>query len=192
MSKSLDREKARKVPEILAQVICAAAVLCIGEIVCAPFILAMASNTGIALVPWSCIASMLAVFFCYTVGFALFWAIDYVSVQIRKSLRARLAPVIFGLGGFIAYAAWGYFVIPAIFNSLLAGIDAEPLSISQRLAVGFNCAVLGFIAWFVAKIVAPRFSERLALVIVTGVITLILAALGVFYMVMMFTYIAHA
>ncbi|MFT8593283.1 MAG: hypothetical protein ABF747_06725 [Bifidobacterium sp.] len=186
------RRNAREVPEILTQVICAAGVLCIGEIVCAPFILAMASNVGLALVPWACIASMLAVFFCYTVGFALFWAIDYVSAQIRQGLRERLTPIVFGLGGFIGFAAWGYFVIPAIFNSLLAGIDADPLSLGQRLAIGFNCAVLGFIAWFVAKMVSRRFSHHLASVVSVGIVTVVIAALGVFYMIMMFRYIAQS
>lgn len=189
---SLQPKQSHAVPEIVTQVVCAAVVLCVGEILFSPFIVSMASNAGIALIPWACVACMLAVFFCFTVGFALLWAIDYVASQIKQTLRARIAPYVFGLGGFIGFGAWGYFVIPAIFNTLLAGVSAQPLTFGQRLATGFNCAVLGFVAWFVAKLTSPKLSEHTTAVIVIGVCVLVMAALGVFYFASMLYYVSHS
>jgi hypothetical protein len=89
-------------------------------------------------------------------------------------------PVAYGIAGLIGFAAWGYAVYPAFLDSILRPLGLSGLSGSALVAVGFNCAVLGFASFFLGSM-APRFlSRRKGVVIGIGVLTLLFAAFGAY------------
>jgi hypothetical protein len=160
------------------QAVIAAGVMCVLEVICAPLYLAMAPQRSIALVPWAAVACLLAVGFTYTVGFALLWIADVLASRVSQ----RLSPFVFGAVGMVGFLIWGYFVVPSVFDSLVTPLGGAALSGSQLWAVAFNCAVIGFVAFALGRFLNERASRRVVLLIVVTVITVLLAAMGIFYL----------
>ena len=165
------------------QAVIAAGIMCVLEIICAPLYLAMAPQRSIALIPWAAVACLLAVGFTYTVGFALLWIADVLAGRVRE----RLSPLVFGAVGLVGFLIWGYFVVPSVFDSLVTPLGGAALSGSQLWAVAFNCAVIGFVAFALGRFLSPRASSRVVPLIVVTAVTVLLAALGIFYLSAMYS-----
>lgn len=174
---NVTREGPSGLPTMLTQTVVAAAALCIGEIVSAPIYVGMASNR-LALVPWAMVACLLAVAFVYTVGFAVLWGVD--NLTRRMSIRYR--PVAYGVVGMIGFGCWGRFVVAAFLDSLLRPLGLTTLSAGSLLLITINSAVLGFAAWFLAYVSPKPLADRRVTVAVIGVVTVLLAVAGAYYL----------
>lgn len=161
----------------------AAGIMCVFEIICAPLYLAMAPQKSIALIPWAAVACLLAVGFTYTVGFALLWIADVLGNRVRE----RLSPLVFGAVGMVGFLIWGFSVLPSIFDSLVNPLGGASLAGSQLWAVAFNCAVIGFVSFALARFLSPRAVTRVKAMTTIAVITVLLAALGIFYLYAMYS-----
>ncbi len=170
-------------PDMPTQAVIAAGIMCVLEIICAPLYLAMAPQHSIALIPWAAVACLLAVGFTYTVGFALLWIADVLAGRVRE----RLGPLVFGAVGLVGFLIWGYFVVPSVFDSLVTPLGGSALAGSQLWAVAFNCAVIGFVAFALGRFLSPRASSRVVPLIVVTAVTVLLAALGIFYLSAMYS-----
>ncbi|KAB8292753.1 4-hydroxybenzoate polyprenyltransferase [Bifidobacterium avesanii] len=167
-------------PSLLVQGVVAAIVACVGEFVCAPI---YASLAHLAIVPWAMVACLLAVAYTYIVGFALLWAADSLSHGVKNP---KAVPFVYGGVGLFGFGAWGVFVLPAIIDSLAEPQGLAGLSAGNVAATGFNCAVIGFVAFFVARVVYPRLAARRAAVFAMVALTVLFAALGLFFIVRMY------
>lgn len=170
-----------KLPTMLVQAITIASVLCVGEIVCAPIFLNLSHNL-LALVPWAMLACLLAVGFTYTVGFAVLWCVETFASRVRQSL----VPLAYGAAGLVSFAAWGVFVFTAMVNSILLPSHIQPIDNGSMVVIGVNCAALGAAAFVIAYVFSPRLAKSRIWVIVLGVLTLVFAAFGVFYLSQMY------
>lgn len=173
----------RQWPDMPTQAVIAAGIMCVFEIICAPLYLAMAPQKSIALIPWAAVACLLAVGFTYTVGFALLWIADVLGNRVRE----RLSPLVFGAVGMVGFLIWGFFVLPSIFDSLVNPLGGASLAGSQLWAVAFNCAVIGFVSFALARLLSPRAVTRVKAMTTIAVITVLLAALGIFYLYAMYS-----
>lgn len=167
-------------PSLLVQGVTAAAIACVGEFICAPIYAAIAH---LAIVPWAMVACLLAVAYTYIVGFALLWAAESLAHGIRNP---KAVPFVYGGVGLFGFCAWGVFVLPAIIGTFTAPQGLASMTMGQIAATGFNCAVIGFVSFFVSRIVYPRLAVKRAAVFALGALTVLFAVLGVFFMVRMY------
>lgn len=176
------RPTGESAPVMVAQNVIAAAVLCIGEVIAAPLYMIIVHG-GIALVPWMMVACMLAVAFCATAGFALLW--------LAQSLVSRMsgvhAVVVYAVTGFVGFGLWGFLVVVSLIDSLTVAQGLAALVAGQALSVAFNSAVWGFLGYGGAQAVGERFARHRRAVYVTGAVLVIVAAVGLFYAVSMFS-----
>ena len=162
-------------PSLMVQGVVAASVACVGELICAPIYAGMAH---LAIVPWAMVACLLAVAYTYIVGFALLWAASSLSHGVRS---AKLTPLVYGGVGLFGFCAWGVFVMPAMVNSFAQPQGRAAMTVGQTVATGFNCAAIGFAAFFFAYVLHPRLAARRGAVFALGGFTILVAALGVFF-----------
>ena len=175
------REAGSSLPTMLVQAIIVGAVLCIGELVCAPIYVGLSQRT-LALVPWAFVACTLAVVFTYVVGFAVLWSVESLSGRMRE----RLVPLAYVGGGAVGFGAWSYFVFTALLNSVLDPLGLTVLSGGQQAAIGVNGAALGAAAFFMAAALAKPLSQFRTAVIAIGVVTVLFAAVGGFFIYAMY------
>lgn len=167
-------------PSLMVQGVVAAAVACVGEFICAPV---YASMAHLAVVPWAMVACLLAVAYTYIVGFALLWAAQSLSHGVRN---VRALPFVYGGVGLFGFCAWGVFVLPAMVDSFAEPQGLAAMTTAQTVAAGFNCAVIGFVAFFLAKLAYPQLARRRGAVFTLGALTLVAAAAGVFFLTRMY------
>ncbi|MBW3087880.1 4-hydroxybenzoate polyprenyltransferase [Bifidobacterium sp. 82T24] len=171
------REDSGPVPLMLAQAIIMAAVMCLCEIVCAPMIISMAGG-AFALVPWATLACLLAVVFVLILGFAFLWLADNLS----HNFPAKMAPVTYGVVGAASFGVWGGLIYPTFMNSILKPAGLAELTSGDVWAIGFNCAVIGLVAFLLAVVYGPRLAKRRSASVAIGVVVLVLAAFGAFFL----------
>lgn len=181
---NISREESSGMPTMLVQAIVAAAALCVGEILCAPVYVNMASHS-LALVPWAMVACLLAVAFVYTVGFALFWCVEALTARGRR----RYQPIVYGLAGMIGFGFWGRFVLVSFLDSLLAPLNLAQLGSNQIAVIVVNSAVLGFAAFFLGSISPKLVAGHRTGVIATGVATFLVAVAGAYYLYQMYAFL---
>jgi hypothetical protein len=95
--------------------------------------------------------------------------------------------LVFGAVGMVGFLIWGFFVLPSIFDSLVNPLGGASLAGSQLWAVAFNCAVIGFVSFALARFLSPRAVTRVKAMTTIAVITVLLAALGIFYLYAMYS-----
>ncbi|KAA8821657.1 hypothetical protein [Bifidobacterium vespertilionis] len=162
-------------PSLLVQGVVAALVACVGEIIIAPIYAAIAH---LAVVPWAMVACLLAVAYTYIVGFALLWAAESLSHGVKNP---KAVPFVYGGVGLFGFGAWGVFVLPAMVNSFSGPQGLAAMSTGQIVATAFNCAVIGFAAFVIARIAYPKLAMRRGAVYGIGAVTVALALLGLFF-----------
>lgn len=172
---NITRDEESGLPIMPVQAVSAAAVLCVGELLCAPIYVGMTQGR-FALLPWAMVACLLAVAFTYTVGFALLWCVE----SLGGKLRPALMPVAYGVAGLIGFTIWGCAVFTAFINSMLTPLGLPELANGQVVGIGVNCAALGFAAFFLGSIAPKVLARRRSVVIAIGVLTLLFAAVGAF------------
>ncbi|WP_300766945.1 4-hydroxybenzoate polyprenyltransferase [uncultured Bifidobacterium sp.] len=181
-----NRQESRRgnAPLVLAQNVVVACVLCAGEIIAAPLYMIMI-NGVVALVPWMMVACLVAVAFAVTAGFALLWLAQSLSARFRDRYR----PLVAAVCGFVGFGLWGFLVVVSLIDSLVMAQGGAALAGGQTLSVGFNSAVWGFLAFGAATMVGERLSRRPVLAFVAGAVVVLMAGVGLFYAVSMFSMI---
>lgn len=174
-SAAADGEIEGGLPSFLVQGVVAAIIACIGEIIVAPIYAAMAH---LAIVPWAAVACLLAVAYTYIVGFALLWAAQSLSRGVRQ---AKAVPFVYGGVGLFGFGAWGVFVLPAVVDSFARPQGLAAMDAGQVVATGFNCAVIGFVAFAIARVAYPKLAAKRGAVYAIGAATILLAAAGLFF-----------
>lgn len=169
--------EAPTLPIMLTQAIVAAGVMCVCEIICAPLIISMASG-AFALVPWIAVACMLAVLFMVILGFAFLWLADNLSHNFAE----RRAPICYAVIGAIAFGIWGGLLYPTFINSVLEPAGIDPISRGNLYAIVFNCVIVGLVSYLCASLFAERLARRRTLAIVIGIVLVLVALLGAFYL----------
>lgn len=160
------------VPEMLAQAILAAAVLCVAEIVCAPLYFRLVRV--VALVPWALLACLLSAVFVFVPGFALLWCAESLAMKVPR----RAVPFVYAVVGMVGFGAWSRLVVTSVIDAVLSPFGYASLGGSDVLAVTVNGGALGFAAFFLASYLGSRFAGRRRAVILTGAVTLLLTAAG--------------
>ena len=178
----VDRDSEASVPTMLAQAIIIGTVLSVGAICCCGFYLTMIGRV-VALLPWMCMVTLIAVAFTYVVGFALLWCAEAYTGRMRE----RFKPFAYGVIGLIGYAVWGVLVMTTLMNSLDQRLNGTVLSNGNVIALAVNYAIFGFLAFALAKIYSPALAARKTLAFTLLGIQIVLAVIGVVVMVMVFS-----
>lgn len=164
---------ARPLPDMAAQAVLVAAVLCLGETVCSPIVTGFSSG-AFALLPWATAACLLAVMFSYVVGFALLWCAEAVTGRLAPARR----PPAYAVVGLVGYAAWRTLVFVPLLNGILVRVGHPVLDNGQVVALGVNGAALGCAAFFLAAALGRRLASHRVAVAVIAALTVATAVLG--------------
>ncbi|WP_314686001.1 cadmium transporter [uncultured Bifidobacterium sp.] len=170
------------VPEMLAQAVLAAAVLCAGEIVCAPLYFQLARMV-VALVPWALLACLLSSVFVFVPGFALLWCAESLAMKAPH----RAVPFVYAVVGMVGFGVWSRLVVVSVIDVVLSPFGYAALGTSDVLAVTVNGGALGFMAFFLASYLGSRFAARRRGIILAGVVTLLLTLAGAAVAFLMFS-----
>lgn len=181
----ITRDETSGVPIMLTQAIVVAIALIIGEIICAPLYVSFAP-TVFPLIPWAMVAIVLAVMFSYIVGFALLWCAESFAYRMNR----RFQPIVYATIGAIGFGVWTTWVIVGVMNMITAPLGAGIISGQHQTMATINGALLGLAAFFAAFTLADRIAKHRRLVIILGVITLVLAAIGAYILAMMLRTVA--
>ncbi|MBM6699063.1 cadmium transporter [Bifidobacterium pullorum subsp. saeculare] len=160
-------------PLMPVQAVIIAAVLCFGEICCAPLVVGFVPGV-FPVGSWALVACVFAVMFSYVVGFALLWCVESFTLR----MRAKFRPLAYAAMGAVGYAVWGLLVIASITNSITAAVGAGVMSNAEMIAMGVSSACLGALAFFAASLGAPTLAKRHAIVVAVAVMTMLLAVAG--------------
>lgn len=174
-------------PTALCQAAIAAIVICLCDLVVAPIYSAMATDAQggavVALVPMAAMLSALGVAFVCTVGFALLWVADIVTMRAG---RPKLSWLVYGVAGLIGFGAWGGLVVPSVLDSIASPLGGAAIAGGNLVAVVANSAAIGALAFALAEMFAGRLRSRRGLAIALGVIAVAIAAFGAYVMVAVF------
>lgn len=172
------------IPPLLGKVVLAACAMSVCQIIASPAYVALSGN-HVALIPWMCVAVMLAVVFCVVLGVVLLWLSETIAVRISP----RFVPLMCaGIGG-VGFGIWGSTVVPAVFNSLVQPLGLSALGGVNLAAVIVNCVVVGAVGFGVAQALYRRAVTRWIPLIAMMVIEILFTAAGAFYLTQMYAFL---
>ena len=184
---SYDGEVAGAVPTALAQAVIAAIAICVCELIVAPVYASMVTDAEgsavVALVPMAAMLALLGVGFVYTVGFVLLWVADIVGTGMGHPKGEWL---VYGAAGLIGFGAWGALVVPSVLNSITAPFGGSAVGGGNLAAIAINSAATGAVAFALARLFADRLRMRRGLTVALAVVSVAVAAFGVYVMVVLF------